>query len=119
MDLDPGNLQEYGVVMGFVYAVWFLTKVLGMKFSFLNGGGHAKRSADAAEKQLKNTEETNVMLKEMQSSQHRVEDAHLDQFARRPDGTPKWHNTPEMESNIKDTHENTRAILRKVNSMNE
>lgn len=121
--MDVSNLMEYGVVGVLVYVIgvltWFLTKVLGAKYPILDGGGHAKRSADAAEEQLQSTQETNVMLKDMQSSQHRVEDAQLGQYARREDGTLKWMNNPDREKEIHETAETTKAIHRIITSMNE
>jgi len=108
--MDFTYVQENGLLGVAAVLAFTLYKVLSNKFPIINGGGHAKRAADAAEAQLKIQIETNTALKEMGVQQKELVDAHTGQFARRDDGTFKWHNNPEREMEIHQTAENTKTL---------
>jgi len=108
--MDFTYVQENGLLGITAIAVFGMYKVLSNYFPIINGGGHDKRAADAAEAQLEVTRETNVMLKDMSVQQKELVDVHTDQFARRDDGSLKWHNNPEREMEIHQTAENTKTL---------
>ncbi len=117
--MDFTYIQENGTLGIIGVLVFIVYKLLGYKFPAINGGGHAKRTADAAEAQLSVTRKTNAMLEKMGVQQNELVEVHTGQFARRENGTPKCHNDPERELEIHQTAQDTKKIHALMTTLND
>ena len=105
--MDPDFLN-FGVA-GLLAAIVF--KLLD-KIPYLKNGNYklGERVVSALEDFTKESKLQTDCLKELT-------EAHSGNFARRPDGTFKWHNNPDREKDIKETRAIAGDILHKVKKM--